>query len=93
MQQEIYPEVYATTTDPAAIHAMREIVTDQLEPCFDGRRDDHGRLYFVLQDWDGKHPCIRIGAKLVEFVGTQLAFYAIVPMPDSYTVQVATGHN
>ena len=93
MSQEIYPEIYATTTNPEAIRAMRENVTDRLDACFDGKRDDHGRLYFVLQAWNGMHPCIRVGAKLVEFVGRPAAFDAIVPMPECYTVRAATDHN
>jgi hypothetical protein len=81
-------EIYATTTDPNAIHEMREKVTDYLEACFDGQRDDHGMVYY-LTAVGGTHPCIRIGAGLVEFVGTELAFDAIVPLPNCYKIEKA----
>jgi hypothetical protein len=81
-------EIYATTTNPEAIRQMRENVTDYLEPCFDGRRDDHGLLYY-LAPVCGTHPCIRVSARLVEFVGTELAFDAIVPLPSCYAIRDA----
>jgi hypothetical protein len=81
-------EIYATTTNPDAIRAVRENVTNYLDPCFDGRRDDHGLLYY-LTPVDGTHPCIRVSAGLVEFVGTELAFDAIVPLPNCYEIREA----
>ena len=79
-------EIYATTTNPEAIRQMRENVTNYLEPCFDGRRDDHGQLYY-LTAVGGTQPCIRISAARVEFVGTELAFDAIVPLPTCYDIR------
>jgi len=81
-------EIYAITSDPDAIREMRENVTNYLEPCFDGRRDDHGLLY-CLTPVGGTHPCIRVSAALVEFVGTELAFDAIVPLPNCYSIREA----
>jgi hypothetical protein len=78
-------EIYATTTNPDAIREMRENVTNYLEPCFNGRRDDHGLIYY-LTPVDGTQPCIRVSAGLVEFVGTELAFDAIVPLPNCYEI-------
>jgi hypothetical protein len=81
-------EIYATTTNPDAIREMRESVTNYLEPCFDGRRDDHGMLYYLRPVGDS-HPCIRVSAELVEFVGSELAFDAIVPLPNCYEIRDA----
>jgi hypothetical protein len=81
-------EIYAITTNPEAIRQMRENVTDYLEPCFDGHRDDHGRLYY-LTPVGGTHPCIRVSERIVEFVGSELAFDAIVPLPSCYYVRDA----
>lgn len=81
-------EIYAITTNPDAIREMRESVTNYLEPCFDGRRDDHGLVY-CLTPVGGSHPCIRVGVGLVEFVGSELAFDAIVPLPDRYDIHEA----
>jgi hypothetical protein len=81
-------EIYAITSNPDAIREMRENVTNYLEPCFDGRRDDHGLVY-CLTPRDGTHPCIRVSAALVEFVGTESAFDAIVPLPNCYTIREA----
>jgi hypothetical protein len=82
-------EIYATTTNPDAIRELRESVTNYLEPCFDGLRDDHGLVYY-LTPIGGTHPCIRVSAGLVEFVGTELAFDAIVPLPNCYEIREAS---
>jgi hypothetical protein len=84
-QGQMVQEIYAITSNLDAIRKMRENVTNYLEPCFDGRREDHGLLYY-LTPVGGTHPCVRVSAERVEFVGTELAFDAIVPLPNCYTI-------
>jgi hypothetical protein len=79
-------QIYATTTNPDAIREMRESVTNYLEPCFDGQRDDYGLVYY-LTPVGGSRPCIRVSSVLVEFVGSELAFDAIVPLPQCYEIR------
>jgi hypothetical protein len=80
-------EIYATTTNPYAIRELRNNVTNYLDPCDDGR-DNNGLLYY-LTPVDGPAPRIRVSDRLVEFIGTELAFDAIVPLPNYYDIRDA----